>query len=87
MNEGGENNCEGYGDEIVDSITRVCREALPDKSFSVHDNLLELGTSSLALVEIHAGLDELYPDTVEVTDLVEYPTIAKLAGFIRQRQG
>lgn len=87
MNEGGENNCEGYGDEIVGSITRVCREALPDKSFSVHDNLLELGTSSLALVEIHAGLDELYPDTVEVTDLVEYPTIAKLADFIRQRQG
>ena len=86
MNKGGEHDHRQYDDDITTSITRVCKEALPDETFSIHDNLLELGASSLALVEIHAGLDELYPDEIEITDLVEHPTIAKLADFIRQKR-
>ena len=73
-----------HDDEVVDSIMQICQEALPDESFSIHDNLLELGASSLALVEIHAGLDELYPEKIEITDLVERPTIAGLAELIRR---
>ncbi len=73
-----------HDDEVVDSIMQICQEALPDESFSIHDNLLELGASSLALVEIHAGLDELYPEKIEITDLVEHPTIAGLAELIRR---
>ncbi len=73
-------------DDIVNVIRSVCKEALSDKSFGNEDSLLELGASSLALVEIHTGLDELFPDMIEITDLVEYPTIIDLANFIREKQ-
>ena len=70
-------------DEIVNTVYKICKEALPDKEFSTEDSLLELGASSLALVEIHAGLDEAFPDKIEITDLVDYPSISKLAEFLR----
>ena len=73
-------------DEIVNAIKKVCAEALPDKTFTVNDSLLELGASSLALVEIHSGLDELFPDQIEITDLVDHSTIAKLAKFLKNKE-
>lgn len=71
--------------EIVNAILAVCRDALPGKRFSIHDNLLEIGADSLALVEIHSGLDDLYPDALAITDLVEHPSIADLAKFLQSR--
>ncbi len=73
-------------DEIVNAIQKICLEALPDKTFSVNDSLLELGASSLSLVEIHSGLDELYPGQIEITDLVDHPTITDLAAFIKSKE-
>ena len=70
----------------MNAIRKICLEALPDKNFSVHDSLLELGASSLSLVEIHSGLDELYPGQVEITDLVDHPTIIDLAAFIKSKE-
>ncbi len=78
---------EGQGPEgeIVNAILSVCRDALPGKRFAIHDNLLEIGADSLALVEIHSGLDDLYPDALAITDLVEHPSIADLAKFLQSR--
>lgn len=78
---------EGQGPEgeIVNAILSVCRDALPGKRFAIHDNLLEIGADSLALVEIHSGLDELYPDALAITDLMEHPSIAGLAKFLQGR--
>ncbi len=73
-------------DEVVNAIRKICLEALPDKTFSVNDSLLELGASSLSLVEIHSGLDELYPGQIEITDLVDHPTITDLAAFIKNKE-
>lgn len=76
---------EDAGDEILDAILRICREALPGKKFSTHDDLLEIGASSLALVEIYTALDEMFPGRIEVTDLVEHPSIASLARLLQGR--
>jgi acyl-CoA synthetase (AMP-forming)/AMP-acid ligase II/acyl carrier protein len=76
---------ESVGDEVVNAIKKVCMEALPEKSFTIDESLLELGASSLSLVEIHAGLDELYPDKIDITDLVDHPSIAALAEFIKTK--
>lgn len=73
-------------DEIVNAIKKICIEALSEKSFSINDSLLELGASSLSLVEIHSGLDELYPGKIEITDLVDHPSIADLAKFIKAKE-
>jgi len=77
---------ESSDDEIVNAIKKICMEALPDKTFSIEDSLLELGASSLSLVEIHTGLDELYPGKIEITDLVDHPTIADLANYIKSKE-
>ncbi len=81
-----EGKIEDHSDTVVNSIRQICKEALPNKSFTIHDSLLELGASSLALVEIHTGLDELYPGKIEITDLVEHPTIVDLAKFLREKE-
>ena len=77
---------ESSSDEIVNAIKKICMEALPDKSFSINDSLLELGASSLSLVEIHSGLDELYPGKIEITDLVDHPTIENLAEYLKSKE-
>ena len=76
---------ESAGDEVINAIKKVCMQALPDKTFSIDDSLLELGASSLSLVEIHAGLDELYPDKIDITDLVDHSSIAALAEYIKTK--
>ncbi len=81
-----DNGIEEGSDTAINSIKQICREALPGKSFSIHDSLLELGASSLALVEIHTGLDELYPGKIEITDLIEHPSIADLAKFLCEKE-
>ena len=73
-------------DEVVNAIKKICQEALPEKTFSINDSLLEIGASSLSLVEIHSGLDELYPGKIEITDLVDHPSIADLAKYIKNKE-
>ena len=75
-----------HSNKYINSILQICKEALPDKSFTIHDNLLEIGASSLALVEIHTGLDEMYPGQIEITDLVDHPTITDLAKFLEEKE-
>ena len=77
---------ESSSDDVINAIKKICMEALPEKTFSINDSLLELGASSLSLVEIHSGLDELYPGKVEITDLVDHSTIADLAKFIKSKE-
>ena len=76
---------EPNNDEIINTIKKICMEALPEMTFGIDDSLLELGASSLALVEIHSGLDEAFPDKIEITDLVDHPTIADLAKFVKSK--
>lgn len=73
-------------DDVINAIKKICMEALPDKTFTADDSLLEIGASSLSLVEIHSGLDELYPGKIEITDLVDHPTIANLAKFLKDKE-
>ena len=75
-----------HSDQYINSILQICKEALPDKLFTIHDNLLEIGASSLALVELHTALDEMYPEQIEITDLVEHPTISDLAKFLKEKE-
>ena len=49
---------------------------------SADDNLFELGISSLTLAEIHAAIDDSWPDQVEITDLFDYPTVKELAAYL-----
>ena len=49
----------------------------------MHDNLFELGASSLKLIEIHEQLDAIWPSQIDLTELFDYPTIAQLAEHLQ----
>jgi acyl-CoA synthetase (AMP-forming)/AMP-acid ligase II/acyl carrier protein len=69
----------GSRSAIEDRLKSICDAALEGKSVGLHDNLFEIGASSLKLIEIHENIDREYPGMVDLTELFDYPTIAELA--------
>jgi len=79
---------ESVGDEAAfetSTATRllfICTTHIEGINPGLDDNLFDLGISSLTLAEIHASIEDTWPDQVEITDLFDYPTVAELAGFL-----
>ena len=48
--------------EIERKLKDICDAAL-ERNIDVHDNLFEIGASSLKLIEIHEQIDRIYPGT------------------------
>jgi acyl-CoA synthetase (AMP-forming)/AMP-acid ligase II/acyl carrier protein len=69
----------GARTEIEEKLRSICDAALAGKRIDVHDNLFEIGASSLKLIEIHEHIDREYPGQVDLTELFDFPTIAELA--------
>jgi len=44
--------------------------------------LLEIDLSSLSLARIHEAIDRDYPDRLEITDLIDNPTLEQLAALL-----
>jgi len=66
----------------ADILQAICGEQVEGMTVGVDDNLFELGISSLTLAQIHAAIEERWPDQVDITDLFDYPTVAELATFL-----
>jgi acyl carrier protein len=64
---------------IEDQLKTIVDAALEGKRVDLHDNLFEVGASSLKLIEIHEHIDREYPGLVDLTELFDFPTIAELA--------
>ncbi len=59
--------------EIEEKLKSICDAALPGKRLDIHDNLFEVGASSLKLIEIHEQIDREYPGKVDLTELFDFP--------------
>jgi acyl-CoA synthetase (AMP-forming)/AMP-acid ligase II/acyl carrier protein len=70
---------------IEEKLKTICDAALEGKRVDVHDNLFEIGASSLKLIEIHEQIDREYPGKVDLTELFDYPTIADLARHLESK--
>jgi acyl carrier protein len=70
---------------IEDKLKAICDAALEGKRIDIHDNLFEVGASSLKLIEIHEQIDREYPGKVELTELFDFPTIAELARHLQSK--
>jgi len=70
---------------IEDKLKTLCEGALEGKRVDVHDNLFEIGASSLKLIEIHEQIDREYPGKVDLTELFDFPTIAELAQHLQSK--
>ena len=71
--------------EIEDKLKTICDTALAGKRVDIHDNLFEIGASSLKLIEIHEQIDREYPGQIDLTELFDFPTIAELAKHLEGR--
>ncbi|MNV02725.1 Plipastatin synthase subunit D [compost metagenome] len=71
-------------DELEEQLALLWGELLNKERVGVHDQFFEIGGHSLLLLQLHTRLEASYPGLIQVTDLFAYPTISKLAAFIRQ---
>jgi acyl carrier protein len=80
-----------HGHDAAGSVERrlkaIVDEALPGKRVELDDNLFEIGASSLNLVQIHEQIDRDWPGLIDVTELVDYPTVEQLAKYIESKLG
>ncbi len=63
-------------------VSSVCRDVLGYEEINILDNFFELGADSIMLGLIFQGLDSLYPDLLQATDLFAYPTVKSLSEHI-----
>ena len=70
---------------IEDQLKSICDAALEGKRVDLHDNLFEIGASSLKLIEIHENIDREYPGLIDLTELFDFPTIAELAQHLETK--
>jgi acyl-CoA synthetase (AMP-forming)/AMP-acid ligase II/acyl carrier protein len=77
--------------DIEEKIRTICDAALEGRKLDLHDNLFEVGASSLKLIEIHEQIDREFPGQLDLTELFDFPTIAELAthleGKLHARSG
>jgi acyl-CoA synthetase (AMP-forming)/AMP-acid ligase II/acyl carrier protein len=73
------------GSEIEEKLRTICAAALEGKVVAIHDNLFEVGASSLKLIEIHEQIDREYPGHIDLTELFDFPTIAELASHLERK--
>lgn len=79
-----------YLDKYENSIT-VTREALEQKileifkkycDLNVEDNFFDYLHDSMEVAKIHAEVDELYPEVLEIADFFQYYSVKKLSCFM-----
>jgi acyl-CoA synthetase (AMP-forming)/AMP-acid ligase II/acyl carrier protein len=73
----------GTRSEIEAKLKNICDVVLAGKRLDIHDNLFEVGASSLKLIEIHEQIDREYPGKIDLTELFDFPTIAELAQHLQ----
>ncbi len=73
------------GTDLEVRLQSICENALPGKRVGVHDNLFEIGASSLKLIEIHENIDRDFPGLVDLTELFDHPTISDLAKHLQTK--
>ena len=66
-------------------LLEIVRAIIPDQHIEATDNLIDLGADSLALVQLLEEVDERYPGQLEITDFLDYQSVAELAAYLEPR--
>jgi acyl-CoA synthetase (AMP-forming)/AMP-acid ligase II/acyl carrier protein len=70
---------------IERQLKAIVDDAMPGKHVDIDDNLFDVGASSLTLLQVHEKIEELYPNTVDLTELFDFPTISMLAKHLERK--
>jgi amino acid adenylation domain-containing protein len=72
--------------EVERTIAALWQEVLQVERVGIHDNFFDLGGHSLAMVQVHGKLQDIYGSDLSLVDLFRYPTISALASHVSQRE-
>ena len=56
-------------------------------SVEPHQNFFELGGNSVAMIRVHAGLQEALATTIPIMELFRNPTVHSLADWLYAQRG
>lgn len=70
-------------DRTEETLLDIARNIIGAGNIGLDDNLVEFGGNSILLNLVHSKLEEIYPDRIKISDLYTYPTVRKLANYIR----
>jgi len=83
LRQAGAGGAKVSGSDLENRLRSIVESALPGKRIDLHDNLFEIGASSLKLIEIHENIDRDFPGLIDLTELFDHPTIAELARHLQ----
>jgi hypothetical protein len=66
----------------VRRLLEICAGFVAGRELTAHTSLLEIDLNSLSLARIHEAIDRDYPDRLEITDLIDNPTLEQLAALL-----
>lgn len=72
--------------EIEAALLEVWKNVLGHSNIGLNDNFFDVGGNSFSLVQAHAEIEELFPDTVVTADLFANPTISSMRKYIESRK-
>ncbi|NUZ05223.1 non-ribosomal peptide synthetase [Piscinibacter koreensis] len=64
------------------ALLAICRRTIPERAIGPDTNLLDIELGSLALARLHEAIERQFPGRVEVSDLLDHPTLAALAARV-----
>ncbi len=71
--------------EIEKNLYEIWKKVLNVDKIGTGDNFFDIGGSSILLIQVHSKIEKIYPEVVTGTDLFTYPTISKLAQYIKRK--
>lgn len=74
------------GSELEECIRAVVAQHLGVSSFGLDDKFFDLGATSLLMVKIHRGLNQVLPDQIALIQLFEAPSVRALARLIAKEE-
>lgn len=80
----GRNN--GDYSETEKIISQICTDVLGFEEIDINDNFLELGADSILLKQMYVKIQSEFPCGLEITDLFEYSTVAKLSRYLKDKE-
>ncbi len=63
-------------------LLTICREVITTSEVNVDDDLLDVGASSLALAEICEEIEASFPGRFELSDFLEFSSVAALSQYL-----
>ncbi|WP_455072794.1 phosphopantetheine-binding protein [Paenibacillus caseinilyticus] len=70
-------------DQVEQNLVEIWEQILGTKGVGTHYNFFDIGGNSMSLIRMHVLIEPMYA-CVTVTHLFAYPSISRLAEFIRQ---